>query len=197
MTLTTTFKLLRKHDACKRRYTFLRKALKGIGDNEPINLLTILDHNGLDDAMWAMRATEQDCSKIGRLMAADFAESVLPIWTAHYPDDNRPALAIQAARDYASGLISTEVLVAAWDAAWDAAEGCCVGCCVGCCGGCCEGCCEVQTGRNLCVVPPAGKGNRMTRLDEIRHSAWQHRDLDITQDYAQGHEQPWASIRLR
>ena len=37
----------------------------------------------------------------------------------------------------------------------------------------------------------------MTRLDEIRHSAWQHRDLDITEDYAQGHEQPWASIRLR
>ena len=37
----------------------------------------------------------------------------------------------------------------------------------------------------------------MTRLDEIRHSAWQHRNIDITEDYAQGHEQPWASIRLR
>ena len=79
--------------------------------------------------MWAMRATEQDCSKIGRLMAADFAESVLPIWTAHYPDDNRPALAIQAARDYASGLISTEVLVAA-----GMLRGMLRGCCVGCCG---------------------------------------------------------------
>ena len=33
-------------------------------------------------------------------------------------------------------------------------------------------------------------------IDEIRRAAWQHRDLDITEDYAQGHEQPWASIRL-
>ena len=122
MTLTTTFKLLRQHSACRPRYTFLREALKGIGDNEPINLLTILETNGLDDALWAMRATEQDCSKIGRLMAADFAESVLPIWTARYPDDNRPALAIQAARDYAQGLISREVLNAAKAAAGAAAK---------------------------------------------------------------------------
>ena len=34
-------------------------------------------------------------------------------------------------------------------------------------------------------------------IDEIRRAAWQHRDLNITEDYAQGHEQPWAGIRLR
>ena len=45
--LTTTFKLLRTHDACKDRYTVLRKALKGRKDNEPITLIEILDSNGL------------------------------------------------------------------------------------------------------------------------------------------------------
>ena len=138
--------------------------------------------------MWAMRATEQDCSKIGRLMAAGFrGGSALPIWTARYPDDNRPALAIQAARDYASGLISREVLVAAWDAAWDAAEAAAWDAAWDAAGDAARDAAGARkTGRNLCVVPPAGKRNRMMRPL-----------IDPTEDYAQGHEQPWASIRLR
>jgi len=127
MTLTTTFKLLKAEKACESGYKKLRKNLKGIEINEPINLLTILESNGFDDALWALRATEQNCDRIARLMAVDFAESVLHIWTAQYPNDNRPALAIQAARNFANGLITRQNLVAAaraaraaWDAAWDA-----------------------------------------------------------------------------
>ena len=44
--------------------------------------------------------------KSRRLFAADCAEHVLPIWTARYPDDQRPAKAIQAARSFALGEIS-------------------------------------------------------------------------------------------
>jgi hypothetical protein len=36
-----------------------------------------------------------------RLIAADIAESVLPIWLAKYPNDSRPAKAIATARTFA------------------------------------------------------------------------------------------------
>ena len=128
MTLTTTFKRLRSAGACETRYKFLRAALMGVKDTEPINLLTILETNGLDDALWALSATAENCDKVARLMAADFAEEVLPIWKK-YSKDKRPELAIKAARDFANGLITNEERDAAWDAAraaagdagWDAA----------------------------------------------------------------------------
>jgi hypothetical protein len=56
--------------------------------------------------------------RTARLAATDFAEAVLPIFEARHPTDDRPRLAIQAARDYANGLIDD----AAWAAAWAAAE---------------------------------------------------------------------------
>ena len=56
-----------------------------------------------------------------RLIAADFAERVLPIFEAHYPDDDRSRKAIEAARAYARGEITKEQLSAAESAAWSAA----------------------------------------------------------------------------
>ena len=121
MTLTTTLDLLHKAYACTSRYKVLCAALgTDYPHDKPIDLLTILGSNGLDDALWAMCATEQDCEKIARLMAADFAEQVLPIWKK-YSQDTRPELAIKAARDFANGLINREQLAAAWDAAGAAA----------------------------------------------------------------------------
>ena len=132
--LTTTLSLLRNAHACTPRYTFLRDALgPKYGDNKPINLLAILKTNGLDDALWALQATAQNCDMVARLMAADFAARVLPIWKKMYPKDDRPAMAIKAAKDFARGKITREELdaawaaaraaarAAAWDAAWDAA----------------------------------------------------------------------------
>jgi len=120
MTLTTTFNLIRKANACAGRYKFLRNALHAVTDDEPINLLTILETNGLDDAIWALSATAENCDTVARLMAADFAEQVLPIWQK-YSEDTRPELAIKAARDFANGLITAEQRAAAGDAAWAAA----------------------------------------------------------------------------
>ena len=62
-----------------------------------------------------------------RLFAADCAEHVLPFWEARF-DDDKPALAIAAARAYARGEIGLAELdaagaatrAAAEDAAWDA-----------------------------------------------------------------------------
>jgi hypothetical protein len=57
-----------------------------------------------------------------RLAAADMAKRVLPIFHKVRPHDNRPALAIQAARDFALGKINYAARTAAGAAAWAAAR---------------------------------------------------------------------------
>jgi len=117
MKLTTTLNLLHEAHACEPRYKVL---LAGLGldypKDKPIDLMTILDICGLDDAMWAMCATAENCKKVARLMAADFAEQVLPIWQKH-SNDKRPEMAIKAARDFAHGKITREEMAAAGNAA--------------------------------------------------------------------------------
>ena len=60
-----------------------------------------------------------------RLFAADCAEDVLHLFERVFPDDDRPRLAIAAARAFANGDISAAAWdaarAAAGDAAWDAA----------------------------------------------------------------------------
>ena len=127
MKLTTSFALLKKAGACVDRYTFLAKALGGItkyGKDTPIDLLTTLETNGVDDCLWALQATVEDASRITELIIADVAESVLYIYEREYPTDKRVRECIQARRAYANG----EIDAAAWaaaraaarDAAWDA-----------------------------------------------------------------------------
>src|SRR3990167_7615399 len=117
-TLTTTFTLLRKADACTEGYKKLAKHLGGVtkyGVDTPIDLLTILDSNGLPDTLWCLRATQQeaDVLTVARLFAIDCAERVLPIFEAKYPNDQRPRQAIQAAKDFLAGKITQEELRAA------------------------------------------------------------------------------------
>ena len=57
ITLTTTFEQLHDARACKSRYHHLAKVLGGIrkyGRTTPINLRTILEHNGLADFFWVL-----------------------------------------------------------------------------------------------------------------------------------------------
>ena len=108
MILTTTLNRLKAGGACASRYAYLLNFLGGpsIDHNEPINLLTILEHNGPEDCLWALRATEQNCEVVARLIAADCAKLALHIWGHKYPNDPWPRHA---------------TWVAAWDAAWTAA----------------------------------------------------------------------------
>ena len=120
---TTSFRLLHDARACKERYRFLAKALGGIkayGRDTPITLLQILNINGLDDALWALRACP-DSDTFARLLACDYAEHVLPIFETRYPDDYRPREAIAVSRRYARGEATDAELSAAWPAAWSAA----------------------------------------------------------------------------
>ena len=121
--LTTTLNRLRDADACTESYRKLVKGLGGVSfdHNESINLLQILEINGTADCLWALCATAENSNKIGRLMAADIAESVLAIYQKSYPNDNRPRDAIQAAREFALGKISGAARAAASEAARDAA----------------------------------------------------------------------------
>ena len=89
---------------------------------EEFNLLRVLDSNGVQDMLWCLRTTLQDPKKIASQLAIEFAEQVLPIFEARYPDDKRPRAAIQTAKDFNAGIISTEELRTAQRAAADAAD---------------------------------------------------------------------------
>jgi len=129
--LTTTFKKLHEAGACTGRYRFLAKGLGGIteyGKDTPIPLIKLLEINGSDDALWALRACEPEAErdKLARLFACDCAERVLHICESKYPDDKRPRNAIETARRFAEGKATKEEMAAtraaARDAARDAAE---------------------------------------------------------------------------
>ena len=70
MKLTTNLQKLHEAGACTDRYKVLLAALgKDYPQNKPIDLLTILETNGLDDALWALQATVENCDKVAQLMA--------------------------------------------------------------------------------------------------------------------------------
>lgn len=118
--LKTSLYRLRKHNACSDRYAHLKDKLgPEWGDKDEINLLDILDHNGVSDCLWALCAVVKhpEGDRVMRLMACDFAEAVLPIFEKEYPDDKRPANAIKVARRYANGKATDEEREAAWAAA--------------------------------------------------------------------------------
>ena len=129
MRIYTTLNRIRQAEPCSEGWTKLLAFLnKTHADDEPLDLLTILESNGVEDCLWAFQCTD-DNESIYRHMAADFAESVLHIYEADYPNDNRPRLAIQAARDFADGKIDDAAWAAAraagdaaWAAAWAAAR---------------------------------------------------------------------------
>ena len=120
----TTLNKLKAVRACPDRYKHLRMSLGGPGHNHEalIPLLYILDNNGLNDTLWALRATVEPSETLSRVLACDYAARVLPIWETEYPDDMRPRGAIDVARRYAGGAATEEELQfaarAAGAAAW-------------------------------------------------------------------------------
>ena len=59
--------------------------------------------------------------RAARLLACDYAESVLPVYESQHPGDARPRTAIAVARRFARGEATSDDLAAARDAAWAAA----------------------------------------------------------------------------
>jgi len=120
--MKTTLNKIREHDPCERSWKKLLNHLnKTKADDEPLEIKTILDINGFEDAVWALRAVDGHDKDI-RLFVCDCAESVLHFFENEFPDDSRPRKAIEIARKFANGECNSDELIAASDAARDAAK---------------------------------------------------------------------------
>ena len=120
---------LRREGACFEGYNKLVRSIQGREFSEddaarksyisfrhdaPIPLTTILESNGLDDALWALRCVpgfERDA----RLFAVWCARQV-----EHLMTDQRSKDALNVAERFANGEATEEELAAAWAAARDA-----------------------------------------------------------------------------
>ena len=116
--VTTTLNRIREHGPCHEGWQKLLKHLgKTKADDETLSFATILESNGLDDALWCCRAEPQHAS-LWRHFAVDCDETA-----RHLMTDARSTNAMDVARRHASGQASDSELAAAWDAARDAARG--------------------------------------------------------------------------
>ena len=89
-TAYTTLNAIKAANACKRGYGELCKALgKTKADDEPVSLLTILDSNGLDDALWVLSYAMPGAERLARHFQAWCAEQVLHLFESERPGDMR------------------------------------------------------------------------------------------------------------
>ncbi len=121
--MKTTLNRIRACSPCFSGWTKLLANLgKTKSDDEPLAITTILDSNGLDDALWCLCAVDGYQREMC-LFAVDCARSV-----QHLMTDPRSLAAVDVAERYADGLATDSELVAAgaaagaaWAAARDAA----------------------------------------------------------------------------
>ncbi len=122
--MKTTLNAIREHQPCADGWAKLLRHLgKTKADHEPVLIRTILDSNGLDDALWCLRAVTGHDREI-RLYAVWCARRV-----QHLMIDPRSIAALDVAERYANNLATEHDLEAArdaageaaWDAAWAAA----------------------------------------------------------------------------
>ena len=119
--MKTTLNAIRKHRPCSGGWTKLLAYLgKKKADDEPLAITTILDSNGLADALWCLRAVTGHDREI-RLYAVWCARQV-----QHLMTDPRSIAALDVAERYANNLATEHDLdaarAAAWAAAWAAAR---------------------------------------------------------------------------
>ena len=115
----TTLARIRDENPCREGWGELLKHLgKTAADDEPLPLLTVLDSNGLDDALWVLSYAMPD-DRLARHFQAWCAEQVLHLFEAERPDDRRIRDQIAMLRNDKA---TTEERDAARDAAWDAAR---------------------------------------------------------------------------
>ena len=98
MAALLTLNAIRPHGPCEDGW---RKLLAHLGktkaDDEPLSMLTVLESNGFDDALWCLCCADASDGAI-RLLACDFAQEV-----AHFNADPRVRTAIEVARRHAVG----------------------------------------------------------------------------------------------
>lgn len=114
--ITTTLNHIRQQNPCADGWEKLLKHLgKTKPDDEPLPYATIVESNGIEDAIWCCRA-EPQYDKEWRLFAVWCARQV-----QHLMKDGRSINAINVAERYANGQETDQKLKAAWAAARDVA----------------------------------------------------------------------------
>jgi hypothetical protein len=114
--MKTTLNKIREQSPCVEGWAKLLHNLgKTKADDEPLSITTILDSNGLDDAIWCLHTVDGYQSEM-RLYAVDCARSV-----QHLMKDERSIKALDVAELYAYGLATYEELSTSRAAASDAA----------------------------------------------------------------------------
>ena len=124
MIAKTTLNKIRSCDPCTSGWKSLLRYLgKTEADDEEITLLTVLESNGLDDALWCLRASD----------ASDKEMRIYAVWCVrqveHLMTDQRSKDALDVAERFANGQATQEEFAAARAAArgaaraaWDAAR---------------------------------------------------------------------------
>ena len=113
----TTLNKIREHGPCSDGWAKLLRHLgKTQADDEPLALATILDSNGLDEALWCLRAVDGHEREM-RLYAVWCARQV-----RHLMRDPRSLAALAVTERHANGEATDEELAAARDAALAAAR---------------------------------------------------------------------------
>ena len=116
MMVYTTLNKIRSHGPRESGWVKLLKHLgKTQADDEPLALATVLESNGLDDALWCLRACD-GIDREARLYAVWCARKV-----QHLMADPRSLAALDVAERHADGEATDAELAAASDAASDAA----------------------------------------------------------------------------
>ena len=126
--MKTTLNKIRSHSPCADGWEKLLKRLgKTKADDEPLDLLAVLDSNGLEDALWCFRAVD----------GHDREMRLFGVWCArqvqHLMTDQRSIDALDFAERFANGKATVKELntaegaarAAAWaagGAAWAAAR---------------------------------------------------------------------------
>ena len=117
--MKTTLNEIRKYSPCASGWEKLLKHLgKTKADDEDMDLMAVLESNGIQDAIWCLRVFDY---KDYCLFLADIAESVLDIFEKRYPENKAPRNAVKAIRDFHNGVISRDKLDDDAAAAYDAA----------------------------------------------------------------------------
>ena len=110
--MKTTLNKIRAHGPCSNGwYKLLRHLNKTRADDEPLSLVTILDLNGIGDAIWCLRAVDGYDREM-RLFAVACARDV-----QHLMKDQRSINAIDTAELFAIGEATEWELGAAWSVA--------------------------------------------------------------------------------
>ena len=119
--MITTLNKIRSYKLCKSGWVKLLKHLgKTKADDAPLDFLTILESNGLDDTLWCLKAAPKEWEPNIRMYAIWCAKQV-----EHLMVDERSKNALVVAQNHALGLATdNELEAAAWaaaGAAWAAA----------------------------------------------------------------------------